>query len=138
MSIRKPLAARRSHLSVAVFAAFAQMTAGVAFAQSAESASNTAVTAQDADGKIVVTGSRIKRDNYSSTSPVQIITNEETTLAGFTSTAETLQSTGVTGGQGQVNNSFGGFVTEGGPGANTIGLRGFGPPAAWCFSTVAV
>ena len=127
MSTRKPLAARRSHLSVALCAAFAQMTAGAVFAQSAPPASTAEATTQNAEGKIVVTGSRIKRDNYSSTSPVQIITNEETTLAGFSSTAEALQSTGVTGGQGQVNNSFGGFVTEGGPGANTIGLRGFGP-----------
>jgi iron complex outermembrane receptor protein len=75
----------------------------------------------------VTSGSRIKRDNFSTPSPVQIIRNEDATLAGFTSTAQVLQSTGVTSGQGQINNAYGGFVTDGGPGANTIGLRGFAP-----------
>jgi iron complex outermembrane receptor protein len=76
---------------------------------------------------IVVSGSRIKRDNFSTPAPVQIIRNEDAALAGFTSTTQVLQGTAVTGGQGQINNAFGGFVTDGGPGANTIGLRGFAP-----------
>ena len=45
---------------------------------------------------------------------------------GFDSTTAALQSAGVTAGSGQINNAFGGFVTDGGPGANTIGLRGLG------------
>lgn len=76
---------------------------------------------------VVVSGSRIKRDSFSTSAPVTIIRNEDATLAGFTSTAQVLQSTAVTGGQGQINNAYGGFVTDGGPGANTIGLRGFAP-----------
>jgi iron complex outermembrane recepter protein len=76
---------------------------------------------------IVISGSRIKRDNFSTPAPVTIIRNEDSALAGFTSTAQVLQGTAVTGGQGQINNAFGGFVTDGGPGANTIGLRGFAP-----------
>jgi iron complex outermembrane recepter protein len=74
-----------------------------------------------------VSGSRIKRDNFNSVSPLQIIRNEDSAIAGFSSTAEVLQGTAITGGQGQVNNAFGGFVTDGGPGANTVGLRGFTP-----------
>jgi outer membrane receptor protein involved in Fe transport len=58
---------------------------------------------------------------------LQIIRNEDSAIAGFSSTAEVLQGTAVTGGQGQINNAFGGFVTDGGPGANTVGLRGFTP-----------
>jgi outer membrane receptor protein involved in Fe transport len=76
---------------------------------------------------VVVSGSRIKRDNFNTAAPVTIIRNEDAALAGFSSTAQVLQSTTVTGGQGQINNAYGGFVTEGGPGANTIGLRGFAP-----------
>ena len=76
---------------------------------------------------VVVSGSRIKRDTFSTPAPVTIIRNEDAVAAGFTSTAQVLQSTAVTGGQGQINNAYGGFVTEGGPGANTIGLRGFDP-----------
>ncbi len=83
--------------------------------------------ADDASQQIVISGSRIKRDNFSSPSPLQIIRNDDSAIAGFTSTAEVLQGTAVTGGQGQINNAYGGFVTDGGPGANTIGLRGFTP-----------
>ena len=82
-------------------------------------------TEKDAQN-IVVTGSRIRRNQFNTADPVQLITRDEATLAGFNSTAEVLQSTAVTGGSAQINNSFGGFVTAGGPGANTISLRGFG------------
>jgi outer membrane receptor protein involved in Fe transport len=78
------------------------------------------------DAEILVVGSRIRKDNFNSPSPVQIVTREESTLAGFQSTTEALQSTAVTGGTAQINNAFGGFVTNGGPGANTLGLRGLG------------
>ncbi len=78
------------------------------------------------DAGIVVVGSRIARDVFSSPSPIQLITREETTLAGFANTAQALQGTAVTGGSQQINNSFGGFVTDGGPGANTLSLRGLG------------
>jgi outer membrane receptor protein involved in Fe transport len=76
--------------------------------------------------EVVVVGSRIRRDTFNSPSPVQIITRDESTLAGFSTTTEALQSSTVTSGSGQINNAFGGFVTDGGPGANTIGLRGLG------------
>ena len=75
---------------------------------------------------VTITGSRIARDTFNSVSPVQIITRDESTLAGFNSTASVLQSTGVTAGAPQINNSFGGFVVDGGPGVNTISLRGLG------------
>ncbi|MEG1453949.1 TonB-dependent receptor plug domain-containing protein, partial [Brevundimonas sp.] len=77
--------------------------------------------------EIVVVGSRIRRDNFNAPSPTQVVTREEATLQGFASTTEALQSTAVTGGTSQINNSYGGYVTNGGPGANTIGLRGMGP-----------
>lgn len=82
---------------------------------------------QRLDTVVVTSGSRIKRDAFSSPAPIQVIKNEDALLAGFTSTTQILQSTAVTGGQGQINNAFGGYVTDGGPGANTIGLRGFAP-----------
>jgi outer membrane receptor protein involved in Fe transport len=79
------------------------------------------------EDEVIVTGSRIRRDTFNSPSPVQVITREEVTVAGFTSTTEALQSTAVTTGAAQINNAFGGFVTDGGPGANTLSLRGLGP-----------
>src|SRR3954464_6440499 len=62
--------------------------------------------------ELVVVGSRIRRDNFNSPSPVQVVTHEETTMAGFGSTTDALQSTAVTTGQAQINNAFGGFVTN--------------------------
>jgi iron complex outermembrane receptor protein len=76
---------------------------------------------------ITVVGSRLRRDAFNSVSPVQLVTREEVLAAGFTSATEALQSTSVTNGSDQINNSYAGFVTEGGPGANTLGLRGLGP-----------
>lgn len=78
------------------------------------------------EGEIVVTGSRIRRDNFNTPSPVTIVTREDSVLAGTTSTAETLQSATITSGTSQISGSFLGFVSEGGAAANTVGLRGLG------------
>jgi iron complex outermembrane recepter protein len=84
------------------------------------------VAEPDVGDTITVTGSRLRRDTFNSVSPVQLITREQVTAAGFSSATEALQGTGVTTGGAQINNSFGGFVTDGGPGANTLSLRGLG------------
>lgn len=76
--------------------------------------------------KIVITGSRIQRSDFTSASPVQIINSETSTLQGLVSAAEILQSSSVAAGSGQVNNTFTGFVVDGGPGVDTISLRGLG------------
>ena len=55
-----------------------------------------------------------------------MITNAERTEAGFNTSTDVLQSTTVTNGTSQINNAYGGFVTNGGPGANTLSLRGLG------------
>ncbi|MCR6684934.1 TonB-dependent receptor [Pseudoxanthomonas sp.] len=75
---------------------------------------------------VTVTGSRIAKSTYNSISPVQVITREESTVAGFNSTAGLLQSNAVTGGSDQINNAYGGYVVNGGPGVNTLSLRGMG------------
>jgi outer membrane receptor protein involved in Fe transport len=80
-----------------------------------------------ATGEITVTGSRIRRDEFSVAEPLTVIGREEITQAGFASAADALQSAAVTQGASQINNTYGGFVTDGGTGANTIGLRGLGP-----------
>ena len=75
---------------------------------------------------VVVTGSRIRRNQYNTADPVNIVSFDQATQAGFTSTAQVLQSAAVSNGTAQINNTYGGFVTAGGPGANTLSLRGFG------------
>ncbi|TVQ50178.1 MAG: TonB-dependent receptor [Gammaproteobacteria bacterium] len=74
---------------------------------------------------ITVTGSRIRRDEFTSTSPITVITSERTQLAGLLTTEDILQRSTIASGQ-QVNDSFSGFITDGGPGANNVSLRGLG------------
>jgi len=76
---------------------------------------------------VVVTGSRLSRSTFTSTAPITVITSENTTLQGQIDVTESLQTSVAAAGSGQVNNSFTGFITQGGPGVNTIGLRGLGP-----------
>ena len=106
------------------------MAPGVALAQDATATTTTLAPApaepQDGKEDIVVTGSRIRRDNYNTPSPIQVITRDDITRSGGSSVAEVLQMPSVTSGGAQINNAFLGFVTAGGPGANTIGLRGLG------------
>jgi outer membrane receptor protein involved in Fe transport len=78
------------------------------------------------EGEIVVTGSRIRRNNFNTASPVTIVTRDDQVLAGSTGTAETLQSASITSGTSQISSAFLGFLSEGGQGANTVGLRGLG------------
>lgn len=92
----------------------------------ASTLSNADTSAQN-DQTVTVTGSRIRRDEFSTTEPLTVITAEEITQSGFNSSTDALQSAAVTQGAGQINNAFGGYVTDGGTGANTLGLRGLGP-----------
>ncbi|TQM12793.1 TonB-dependent receptor-like protein [Pseudoxanthomonas sp. 3HH-4] len=114
-------------LLLPVGAAYAQDTANNAEQTTETKEETTAPKATTTLQSVTVTGSRIAKDTFNSVSPVQFITREETTLAGFNSTAAVLQSNTVTGGSEQINNAFGGYVTDGGPGANTLSLRGLGP-----------
>lgn len=107
---------------------------GAAFAQEADEETPVVTTPAEAEvieesgdrEKIVVTGSRIRRDEFSSASPLQVITSEASTLAGLIDTSEILQSSTIASGSTQINNFFTGFVVNGGPGVNTVSLRGLG------------
>ena len=93
-----------------------------------EQVAGTATTSTGERGNdIVVTGSRIRRDEFSTIEPITVVTADEITQGGFNSAADALQSQEVTAGAGQINNFYGGFVTAGGTGANTLGLRNLGP-----------
>ena len=76
--------------------------------------------------EITITGSRIRKDAFTSASPIQIITTERSTLEGLQDTSQVLQEAAVASGSGQINTLFGGYVVDGGPGVQTISLRGLG------------
>ena len=82
--------------------------------------------AEDDGDRVIITGSRIPRDAFTSTAPIQVITAEASTLEGLVDTAEILQGSSIAQGSTQFNNSFGNFVIEGGPGINSVSLRGLG------------
>lgn len=84
------------------------------------------VVADDDDiEEVVVTGSRLKRDTYTSVAPLQIITGEVSREAGVIDAEEIVQKSTVSAGA-QIDVTFAGFVLDDGPGTQTANLRGLG------------
>lgn len=94
------------------------------FAQE-DSAEEEAADEQEATEEIIVTGSRLKRDTFSSISPLQVITGQLSREVGLIDAADILQESTAAGGQ-QIDLTFQGFVLDNGPGATTVSLRGLG------------
>ena len=82
-------------------------------------------TGQKDPGAIVVTGSRIKRDTYSSISPLQVLTSDSENEAGLFDPTQILQRSESAAGV-QIDATFQGFVLDNGPGSTTLDLRGLG------------
>ena len=76
-------------------------------------------------GNIIVTGSRIRTDTFTSISPLQTLSTEEERDAGNFDAAEILQRSEFSAGQ-QIDATFQGFVLNNGPGSQTLNLRGLG------------
>ncbi|UPT62031.1 MAG: TonB-dependent receptor plug domain-containing protein [Hyphomonadaceae bacterium JAD_PAG50586_4] len=107
--------------SVALAMLAGVMTTGQAFAQN-----QTSEEEAEEEEAIVVTGSRI-RSEFNSASPIQVITTDAASLAGVTDTGDMVQSSSLAAGSPQIDATISSaFVTDGGPGAQTISLRGLG------------
>ena len=76
--------------------------------------------------KIVVTGSLLQRSEFSSVSPIQVITADIAAQEGLFDASDILQGSSIAAGSTQINNQFAGFVVDGGTGVNTVDLRGCG------------
>ncbi|MBI1685003.1 TonB-dependent receptor domain-containing protein [Caulobacter hibisci] len=115
---------RKLLLSTSVIAGLIAATAAptFAFAQSTTAKADDPAEVEE----LVVTGSRIRRNEFTSSSPIQVINAETSSLEGLVNTAEVLQGSVAATGSFQVNNQLTGYVTDGGPGANSISLRGLG------------
>jgi iron complex outermembrane recepter protein len=74
---------------------------------------------------IVVTGSRLKQNTFTSISPLQVIKNDDSQDAGLFDATNVLQRSEAAAGQ-QIDATFNGFVLDNGPGSTTINLRGLG------------
>ena len=95
----------------------------------------TPVFAQDATttpapvasvGELVVTGTRIPKPNYTSSAPIQIISSDTAQLQGLADVGALLQEQPIASGSFQTNGLLTGYLTGGGPGVETISLRGLG------------
>ena len=102
-----------------------------AYAQVAETDDETddetgdSLTEEEVMEEVVVTGSRIRRDEFTSAAPVQIIDGQVSRELGLIDTAALLQSaTQATG--TQIDSTFTAFVLDNGPGSAQVNLRGLG------------
>ena len=73
--------------------------------------------------EVIVTGSRIRRNEFNTISPVQIILGARSRELGMVDTAGLIQNSTAASGV-QVDNTFNSFVLDNGPGAANINLRG--------------
>ena len=118
-------------LGTSVLAGFAAMSiAAPAYAQTSdeEPVSIEAVedVIDDEEGdEVVVTGSRLKKNTFSSTAPIQVITTDDANQQGLFSPVDILQTNAAASGQ-QIDSTFSGFVLDNGPGSETINLRALG------------
>lgn len=100
-------------------------TAAVAQTESEEEEGATTEGVSELE-RITVTGSLLRRLEYDSASPVQVVTADTSVEIGQIDTADFLQQSSVAAGSTQINNQFSGFVVEGGTGVQTVSLRGLG------------
>ncbi len=77
--------------------------------------------------EVITTGSRIRKDAFTSSSPMDIIDVQEASVQGIANIGQLLQSNTLAAGSPQVTSatSFQ-FVQNGGLGASTLSLRGLG------------
>lgn len=104
----------------------AQTTTAATDDKATEQTATTPQAAPDETEELVVTGSRIRRTAFTSNSPLQLITAEQSTLEGLVDTTEIIQGSSIAGNARQIDNFYTGFVTNGGSGINTISIRGLG------------
>jgi len=130
------LSVKRAVLATASIAVIVFATAAVAQTETTPPPPSNAAPPPPAKSKakdqstgvseLVITGSRIKTSEFTSASPVTVLTPEQAQLEGKADIAELLQSLPVAENNTQINNFFTGFVVTGGPGVNTLSLRGLG------------
>ena len=117
-------------LGTSLLVGFSAFASAPTFAQDAvtdgvDAAVETVEDEELSGGEVVVTGSRIKRDTFSSLSPLQVINFDEKRDLGIIDPVTILQTTESAAGQ-QIDATFSGFVLDNGPGSETIDLRGLG------------
>lgn len=119
----RPFYARLYGLFISVISLLALAIAPASLAQEADE--GLSEDEEEATEEIVVTGSRLKRDTYSSIAPLQVISGQISREVGLIDAGKILQESTASSGQ-QIDLTFSGFVLDNGPGSSTISLRGLG------------
>ncbi len=114
-------------LGTTLLVGFSAVNFGAAYAQDSDDDVEQVAEAaeEEKSDEIVVTGSRIKRDTFSSISPIQVLDFEVERDNGIIDPVTILQTSEAAAGI-QIDSSFSGFVLDNGPGSETINLRGLG------------
>ncbi|PCI54623.1 MAG: hypothetical protein COB36_09710 [Alphaproteobacteria bacterium] len=110
-----------------------------AMSMAASQATYAQQAAQDADEmeefeEVIVTGSRVRRDTFTSAAPIRVLDKDAARKLGTTSIADMLQQTTMATGQqigaalnsGSGSSNAGESAPDGGVGSANIGLRGLG------------
>jgi iron complex outermembrane recepter protein len=102
-------------------------TATTGDAATAATQASAEATQAESSETIVVTGSRLRRDERNSPDPVTIIDPALSEKEGLFNTAEALQTSPLAAGSTQITSAIStNFVVSGGEGVETINLRGLG------------
>jgi iron complex outermembrane recepter protein len=125
IDVDRTLRAHGTFFHSAVICCFLAAAPAGVFGQEEPGDSPAGSTANDLEDEIVVTGSRLRRDTYTSISPLQVITSEVSREVGLIDAGEILQESTAASGQ-QIDLTLSAFVTDQGPGASSISLRGLG------------
>ena len=125
---------QRKHLFGTTVLAGAMAFSSVAFAQTpAPQRPQPVQTPPPADetvtrlDEVVVTGTRIRNPEFQGTTPVTVITSEQSDLRGIPDVAQALLNSPLAVSSFQLNDQLTGFVTAGGGGTQSVALRGAGP-----------
>jgi iron complex outermembrane recepter protein len=107
---------QKLHLTASAIALIAAATPAAALAQTAQVQ------------EVVVTGTRLPANEFTSPSPIQVLTTESAVARGVFDTGRFLQGSSLAAGSMQVNPTMSyALVEPGGAGVSTLSLRGLGP-----------
>jgi iron complex outermembrane receptor protein len=120
---------RKSPLASAVSIALIASSAGISPQVLAQDTAEEAEPDDKAIDEIVTTGSRIRRDAFSSAAPIDVVLTETAVLRGAADVAEMLQTQTIAAGSPQITAAESTAFTragDGGAGTETLSLRGLG------------
>lgn len=118
---------KRTPLAIGVSYALAAASLGISPQVLAQTADQS-VPPDERVEEVIVTGSRIKRDGFSSAQPIDVVLSEVAISRGIADVGSLLQSTTIAAGSPQITSAISTeFVENGGVGASTLSLRGLGP-----------